>query len=116
MKASGLAAKQAAKGKPTAWAKRMPRAVFLVFLTPHFIKKDGGLTMTKFLSFKAAKDTDLWLFCLADAAGGILDEEDSWLGCIEVKLGRKLTASGAKFRMPSFDGLSRGWVRRNVPE
>nr|DAV45540.1 MAG TPA: hypothetical protein [Caudoviricetes sp.] len=37
MKASGLAAKQAAKGKPTAWAKRMPRAVFLVFLTPHFL-------------------------------------------------------------------------------
>lgn len=73
------------------------------------------LNMTSVLSFKAAKDADLWDFCLADAAGGILDEEDSWLGVINVKLGRKLTAWGAKFRMPSFDELSRGWVRRNMP-
>ena len=70
---------------------------------------------TNFLAFKAAKDTDLWWLCLADSAGGIIDEEDSWLGCMEVKLGRKLTAGKVKFRMPSFDGLSRGWVRRNVP-
>ena len=70
---------------------------------------------TNFLAFKAAKDTDLWCLCLADAAGGILDEDDSWLGVLEVKLGRKLMANGAKFRMPSFDNLSRGWVRRNVP-
>ena len=74
------------------------------------------LTMTNFLNFKAAKDADLGHFCLADAAGGILDEDDSWLGVMNVKLGRKLMAWGKSFRMPSFDELSRGWVRRNIPQ
>lgn len=74
------------------------------------------LTMTNFLNFKAAKNSDLWWLCLADAAGGILDERDSWLAVIDVRVGRNLTVCGHKFRMPSFDNLSRGWVRRNVPE
>lgn len=70
---------------------------------------------TNFLAFKAAKNTDLWWFCLADSAGGILDEEDSWLGVLNVKVGRKIKAKSFKFRMPSFDELRGRWVRRNVP-
>ena len=67
---------------------------------------------TFFLSFKAAKDADLWWFCLADSAGGILDNDDSSLGCFTVKLGRKITVRDSKFRMPSFDELRGNWVRR----
>lgn len=67
---------------------------------------------TNFLSFKTAKDTDLWWFVCADSAGGLLDDDDVSLAYFTVKCGRRIsTDNGSTFRIPTYDDLHGQWEK-----